>query len=61
MSSIRDIDVSPGLFSDGPWGKALVEIEGMAVSLDDIDRAFAEADTAAKEPGPVTRASLVMA
>ncbi len=37
VDSIRDIDISPGLFSDGPWGKALIEIEGEAVSLDDIE------------------------
>lgn len=35
--SIRSIDISPGLFSDGPWGKALVEVEGQALSLDDIE------------------------
>lgn len=37
VASIRDIDISPGLFADGPWGKKLVEIEGEAVSLDDIE------------------------
>lgn len=37
VESIRDIDISPGLFADGPWGKALLEIEGKAVSLDDIE------------------------
>jgi hypothetical protein len=37
VDSIRDIDISPGLFSDGPWGKKLVEVEGEAVSLDDIE------------------------
>ena len=37
VSSIRDIDISPGLFSDGPWGKALVKVEGVALSLDDIE------------------------
>ena len=37
VDSIRDIDISPGLFSDGPWGKPLVTIEGEAVSLDDIE------------------------
>ncbi len=35
--SIRDIDISPGLFSDGPWGKKLLTIEGEKVSLDDIE------------------------
>lgn len=37
VASIRDIDISPGLFADGPWGKKLVSIEGIAVSLDDIE------------------------
>lgn len=37
VRSIRDIDISPGLFADGPWGKALVTIEGEAVALDDIE------------------------
>lgn len=37
VDSIRDIDISPGLFSDGPWGKKLVTIEGERVSLDDIE------------------------
>ena len=36
VKSIRDIDIS-GLFSDGPWGEDLVEIEGHGVSLDDIE------------------------
>ena len=37
VESIRDIDISPGWFSDGPWGAALVEVEGEAVTLDDIE------------------------
>lgn len=37
VKSIRDIDISPGLFADGPWGKKLVTIEGEPVSLDDIE------------------------
>lgn len=37
VDSIRDIDISPGFFADGPWGKKLVEVEGEAVSLDDIE------------------------
>lgn len=37
VASIRDIDISPGLFADGPWGKALIEVDGEAVSLDDIE------------------------
>lgn len=37
VRSIRDIDISPGLFTDGPWGKKIVTVEGEAVSLDDIE------------------------
>ncbi len=37
VASIRDIDISPGWFSDGPWGKKLFKIEGQMVSLDDIE------------------------
>ena len=37
VESIRDVDISPGLFSDGPWGKKLVAIEGDNVGLDDIE------------------------
>lgn len=37
VASIRDIDISPGLFADGPWGKALVEIEGERLTLNDIE------------------------
>ena len=37
IGSIRDIDISPGLFKDGPWGKKLIVIEGEKVALDDIE------------------------
>ncbi len=37
VRSIRDIDISPGLFADGPWGAKLVTVEGQALSLDDIE------------------------
>jgi hypothetical protein len=37
VETIRDIDISPGLFSNGPWGAKLVTIEGEEVSLDDIE------------------------
>ena len=37
VASIRDIDISPGLFADGPWGRPLLSVEGEAVSLDDIE------------------------
>ena len=37
VRSISDIDVSPGLFADGPWGKKLVTVAGEYLSLDDIE------------------------
>ncbi len=37
VNSIRDIRISPGLFSSGPWGAKLVTIEGVELSLDDIE------------------------
>ena len=37
VKSIMDIDISPGFFSNGPWGKKLVSIEGVKVSLDEIE------------------------
>lgn len=37
VDSIRDIDISPGLFANGPWGRAMIAVEGQALSLDDIE------------------------
>jgi hypothetical protein len=37
VASIRDITISPGLFSRGPWRKRLVTVAGAALSLDDIE------------------------
>ncbi|MCU7852421.1 MAG: DUF547 domain-containing protein [Candidatus Thiodiazotropha sp. (ex Monitilora ramsayi)] len=37
VKSILDIDISPGLFSNGPWGKKLFSIDGQRLSLDDIE------------------------
>jgi hypothetical protein len=37
VATIMDIDISSGWFSNGPWGKKLVEIDGEALSLDDIE------------------------
>lgn len=37
VKSIRDIDLSSGLFSDGPWAAKLITIEGERVSLNDIE------------------------
>jgi len=35
--SILDIDTSPGLFSNGPWGAEVAEVEGEVLTLDDIE------------------------
>jgi len=37
VKSIRDIAISPGLFTVGPWKKALVTVEGKRLSLDNIE------------------------
>jgi hypothetical protein len=37
VETIKDIDISPGLFSAGPWDKKLVTIEGKQLSLNDIE------------------------
>ncbi|AWZ00846.1 MAG: DUF547 domain-containing protein [Rhodobiaceae bacterium] len=37
VESIRDIDISPGLFADGPWDKDLVTVEGEDLTLNDIE------------------------
>lgn len=37
VRSIRDIDISPGWFADGPWGAKLVRVEGEELSLDDVE------------------------
>lgn len=37
VRSIMDIDISPGLFSQGPWDAKLLTIEGEKVSLNDIE------------------------
>jgi hypothetical protein len=37
VKSIRDIRISPGVFSSGPWGAKLLTIQGEKVSLDDIE------------------------
>ena len=37
VDSIRDISISPGFFSIGPWGKKLIRVEGEELSLDDIE------------------------
>jgi len=37
VDSIRDIDVSPGLFSDGPWDRPLVTVAGEDLTLNNIE------------------------
>jgi hypothetical protein len=37
VKSIREIDISPGLFSSGPWDAKLLKIEGQEISLNDIE------------------------
>lgn len=37
VASIRDIDISPGFFADGPWGKQLLTVNQQALSLNDIE------------------------
>jgi hypothetical protein len=37
VESIRDINISPGLFTRGPWGRKLARVEGEELSLDDIE------------------------
>lgn len=37
VGSIREIDISPGLFAYGPWGAKLLTIEGERVTLNDIE------------------------
>jgi len=37
VGSIREISISPGFFSVGPWGKKLIRVEGEELSLDDIE------------------------
>jgi Protein of unknown function, DUF547 len=37
VRSILDIDLSPGLFTRGPWDKALISIAGEPLTLNDIE------------------------
>ena len=37
VDSIRDIDISPGLFASGPWDAPLVDVEGVELTLNDIE------------------------
>ncbi|QYZ67820.1 MAG: hypothetical protein OI74_02765 [Gammaproteobacteria bacterium (ex Lamellibrachia satsuma)] len=37
VESILDIDISPGIFSNGPWGKKLFTVDDHKIALDDIE------------------------
>ena len=37
VASIREINISPGLFTAGPWGKPLIIVEGVSLTLNDIE------------------------
>jgi hypothetical protein len=37
VETIQDIDISPGFFESGPWGKKLLKIRGERFSLNDIE------------------------
>ena len=37
VESIRDIDISPGFFASGPWDAPLAEVEGEALTLNDVE------------------------
>lgn len=37
VDTIRQINISPGFFAQGPWKANLVKVDGIALSLDDIE------------------------
>lgn len=37
VSSIQDINISPGLFATGPWGADLMRVEDQPLSLNDVE------------------------
>jgi len=37
VKSIAEIDISPGIFSSGPWDGKFLSVEGQAISLNDIE------------------------
>ena len=37
FESILKLNISPGFFSIGPWGKKLTKVEGQDITLDDIE------------------------
>ncbi|MCX7116351.1 MAG: DUF547 domain-containing protein [Legionellales bacterium] len=36
INSVQEINISPGIFNVGPWGANLITIQGVQLSLDDI-------------------------
>lgn len=36
VGSVEEVNISPGMFSVGPWGAPLVSVNGQRLSLDDI-------------------------
>lgn len=43
IDTIQEINVSPGLFSVGPWGANVVTVDGTKLSLDDIQNRIVRA------------------
>ncbi len=37
VTNIQEINISPGLFSTGPWGANIIKVKNISLSLDDID------------------------
>lgn len=37
VANIQEVNISPGLFSLGPWGANLITVQGISLSLDDIN------------------------
>lgn len=37
IGNVQEVNISPGLFSVGPWGAMLITIQHTSLSLDDID------------------------
>lgn len=40
VNSIRDINLSKGFFATGPWGAKLVTVDGVPLSLDEIEHSI---------------------
>jgi hypothetical protein len=37
MTSLREVDISPGYFTRGPWAAKMIKVEDETLSLDDIE------------------------